>query len=192
MGTLSNQQASFAASSAPELLFLGASGSGKTEALIQSAVCALNEGATRVALFVGDFPLAQNFVYRVRRSMPWTDAKYSEPLRRFTIANGATLTIGFLDQFGGVDRYKGCNFDFVGVDNADLMRRDDAAWIATRARSDSAFAPRVRMTAKKLTGYVGERWADGVTGVITSVTSDNTHLHGDCVRALADLPPEMR
>lgn len=150
-------QTAFFESDAFELLYGGAAGGGKSEALVMDAInlCLTNPGY-RAILFRRTFPeIEKSLVPRV------TDVLYGHCRNRaqgmeWHFPNGSLLYLSHLQRNEDKERHKSVEYDYIGFDELTSFDEDQYTYLFSRCRG-SKDVPRFIRSASNSTGR-GHSW----------------------------------
>lgn len=150
-----------------EILYGGAAGGGKSDALLMGALQFADDPAYKGILFrrsLTDHDLPGSLMNRAKEWLaPFFDAKLCRWGRNNTIhfTKGGQLTFGYLDKEGsrGKERYQSANFHFIGFDELTHFTKEEYEYLLTRMRRDvkDAHIP-LRMRAGTNPGGRGHAW----------------------------------
>lgn len=117
-----DKQAEFLAASEQEVLYGGAAGGGKSDALVIDALGlaqgAIEWGGYRAVIFRRSFPELRELIDRTRAIYPIAvpGAVYRESDREWTFPSGAKIEFGYLESDGDRFRYQGRQYQYIGWD----------------------------------------------------------------------------
>lgn len=205
---------------AREAFYGGATGPGKSVALLMAALQFVDVPGYSALLLRRTY---QDLVLPkalIPLSMEWlaeSDAKYNQGTHAWTFPSGAKVVFGSLDKPRDVYRYQGAAFQFIGFDEATHIREFDYRYLFSRARRPSGItedigaAPdgttlaqvpvRVRATANPGGQYhewvyrrfVNKDTRSPHTIFIPGTLKDNPHLDAEeYTQALNELDPVTR
>lgn len=151
-----------------ELLFGGAAGGGKSDALIASAVtlCLLVPGG-KALLLRRTFPqLEQEIIPRLRERIPEKVAHYYPGNHTMVFhGNGSRLLLGHLDNTADAYNYQGGEFQLICWDELTQFSEWEYDYLSSRVRAAGAVADRMRalglkprMIASANPGGIGHNW----------------------------------
>jgi predicted phage terminase large subunit-like protein len=214
----SQKQLAFLLAPEREILFGGAAGGGKSDALLMAALqyvdvpgyAALIVRKQRVTLKMpgGLIDRAKGWL---RELAVWDEANYT-----FRFPSGATLTFGYLERPNDVYRYQSTEFQFIGFEElGEFKKSADYMFLFSRLRKGNALAGNAALASVPLRmvatanpigpgfGWVRERFvqrkekegaaADTSIRFIPSLLTDNPGLDKESYRqSLAKLPEFVR
>jgi len=124
-----------------EVLFGGSAGSGKSSALLASALQYCDVPGYSAILFrktITDHKLPDSILSRAKKWLePFLaskEVKWVSNENTFHFASGATLTFGYLDSEMHKYRYQSARFHFVGMDECTQIAEDDYLYLFSRIR----------------------------------------------------------
>lgn len=159
------RQAAFLLDNRKELLFGGAVGGGKSDALLMAALqyfdtpgyAALIVRTSRLALALPDGLIPRSHVW-----LRGTGAKWNAQDKQWTSPEGATLTFGYLENETDRYRYASSAYQFIGWEElTEFRREDDYRFMFSRLRGPASgplAAVPLRMRATTNPIGVGYRW----------------------------------
>jgi phage terminase large subunit-like protein len=154
------KQRTFLELDAQEALFGGAAGGGKTESLIMSALQYVDHPRYSAILMRRrevDLTKKNAILDRAREWFTGTAAKWDAKLGGFRFPSGATICFGHLTHLADREKWKGPEFQFVGIEELTDWSEEDYVFMFSRMRSVDAAVP-TRMRANTNPGGVGHEW----------------------------------
>lgn len=155
-------QAAFLLLSDLEVLYGGAAGGGKSEALLLGAlqyVDVPDYAALIVRRTYADLALPGAIMDRAKDWLvPHPDVRWNEDRKTFTFPSGSTITFGHLE--GPLDRYRyqSSEFQYVGCDEVTQLRESDYLYLFSRLRRLAEMPVPVRMRTATNPGGPGHEW----------------------------------
>jgi predicted phage terminase large subunit-like protein len=144
-------------SAAFEVLYGGAAGGGKSEALVVEALRYVHVRGYRAVLFRRTFPeLEQSLIQRSMELYPLLDGQYKTQGRRWVFPSGAQVQFGHMAGKTDHLRYQSAEFAFVGFDELTSFGEDQYLYLFSRARTTCGTPVRVRSATNP--GGVGHDW----------------------------------
>lgn len=144
-----------------EVLYGGAAGGGKSDALLMAALMFVDCPGYRAILFrktYTDLSLPDALMDRANQWLRPTDAKWDEQKKTWKFPSGATLTFAYLQHSGDKYRYQGAAFHFIAFDELTQFEERDYQYLFSRLRkSDGDLLP-LRMRAASNPGGTGHEW----------------------------------
>jgi predicted phage terminase large subunit-like protein len=195
-----------------EVLFGGAAGGGKTDALLMAALQFVewsNYSALLVRRTFRQLNQANSIMNRARAWLAHSDAVWNEADKRFTFPSGATITFGNLDREEDVYQYDSSEFSYIGFDEATSFSEAQYTYLFSRLRTTRDNPVPLRMRSASNPGNRGHDWVkqrfmigqplerlqnDFPTRFfLPARISDNPHLRSDdYLASLANLDPVRR
>ncbi|MCR4375903.1 MAG: terminase family protein [Acidobacteria bacterium] len=158
--TAQPRQAAFLLADEYAVLFGGARGGGKTDALLVHGIAVAQEHPRANVLF-----LRRNFAELAQpgAAIPRSEellaghASWNAGDHRWTLRNGSTLKFGHLSDSAAIQQYLGTQVDALLLDQAEQLTEDEYRRLQGSVRSTVAgLAPHVRLTANP--GGPGHAW----------------------------------
>lgn len=201
------KQAEFLANNERDVLFGGAAGGGKSDALLMAALQYVDVpgySALVVRRTFKDLNQPGAIMDRAQEWLRGTSAKWNNNDHRFTFPSGAVLTFGYLDSRRDIDQYQGAEYQFAGVDELTQMPEQWARYLFSRLRKPKegplAKVP-LRFRGATNPGGIGHEWVrkryvDKTTRTGTFIPSfleDNPSLdRNEYLQSLAELDATTR
>lgn len=212
------KQSEFLSANDDEVLFGGAAGGGKSDAIIIDALGAAfggwQNGNYRALLIRRTFPQLRELIDRTRVIYPAIDAgaTYKEADKVWEFSSGAKLIFGFCERDPDVYQYQGQQYQWIGVDELGHFPTPFVyEYLTSRLRSpDVSLRCYMRATCNPGPKWIMERFGIQKSGqpslvqldiegrtfrrrFIPSFLSDNKHLEGTGYRErLLQLPAAQR
>tara|TARA_Y100000356_G_scaffold57468_1_gene46548 strand:+ start:146 stop:1462 length:1317 start_codon:yes stop_codon:yes gene_type:complete len=196
----------FLKTTAQEVLFGGAAGGGKSSALLMAALQYVDVPNYSAILFrrtYADLALPGALMDRFRdwisnyEDIHWNANQYTA-----TFPSGARITFGYLNNSQDYLRYKGSEFQFIGMDEVTEIREADYRYLFSRLRRPSTgplsqVPLRMRAATNPAPNWVRQRFlvegSDKGRIFVPSKLTDNPGIDPDSYRAvLAELDPIER
>jgi predicted phage terminase large subunit-like protein len=189
-----------------EALFGGAAGGGKSSALLMSALQYVDVPGYSAILFrrtFADLSLPGALMDRFRLWMAsYDDVHWNANSYVATFPSGARVSFGYLNNTNDYLRYKGSEFQFIGMDEVTEIRESDYRYMFSRLRrpntGELAKVPlRMRAASNPAPNWVRQRFiVEGPTTgriFVPSKLADNPGIDADSYRqALQALDPIER
>lgn len=189
-----------------EALFGGAAGGGKSSALLMAALQYVDVPGYSAILFrrtFADLSLPGALMDRFRSWVnQYEDVHWNNNSFVATFPSGARISFGYLNNTGDYLRYKGSEFQFIGMDEVTEIRESDYRYLFSRLRRPAsgplASVPlRMRCASNPAPNWVRQRFI--VEGqekgriFVPSRLTDNPGIDADSYRqALSALDPVER
>ena len=145
----------------PEVLFGGAAGPGKTEALLMGALQLVEYPGYHALLLRRTFRQlnqSNSIMNRARQWLTNTDAVWNNTDKRFTFPSGATLTFGNLDAEDDVYQYDSSEFQYIGFDELTSFSDRQYTYLFSRLRTTIDNPVPLRMRSASNPGNRGHDW----------------------------------
>lgn len=146
-----------------EILYGGAVGGGKSDALLMAALQFVDcpqYAALILRKTYKDLSLPGALIPRSKEWLANTDAKWNENEKRWTFPSGATLTFGYIQYDNDKFQYQSSEFQFIGYDEVTQFDRREYTWMFNRLRrlEGSNIPNRVRAASNPADNWVKGRF----------------------------------
>src|ERR1051326_3956578 len=146
-----------------DVLYGGAAGGGKSDALLMAAAQYVDVPGYAAILLRQNFPDLMQPDALIPRSKAWWYGKadYNEQQKRWTFPSGATITFGYLERDDDVYQYQGAAYQFVGIDELTQHTENCFRYLFSRLRrpTDGPLSRiPLRMRAGSNPGGKGHEW----------------------------------
>lgn len=188
-----------------EVLFGGAAGPGKSEAILMAALQYVDQPDYAAIIFrrtYSDLALAGGLIPRSHEYLAGTDAKWNDTTKTWTFPSGATVSFGYLASPADKFRYQGSEYQFIGFDELTQFREEDYLYLLSRLRSKNTSVVPERVRATSNPGGRGHEWVKRRfvnpetrqdRAFIPARLDDNPSLNVEAYKAtLERLPPVER
>ena len=189
-----------------EALFGGAAGGGKSSALLMAALQYVDVPGYSAGLFrrtFADLSLPGALMDRLREWVaPIPEVHWNASTYTATFPSGARITFGYLNNRDDYLRYKGAEYQFIGMDEVTEIRESDYRYLFSRLRRPasgplSQVPLRMRAASNPAPNWVRQRFIvegkDAGRIFVPSSLTDNPGVDADSYRqALAALDPVER
>lgn len=144
---------------ADEILYGGAAGGGKSEAMLMDALKnAMKHGHCRIIMFRRTFPdLERSLILRSKQIFPRSVCEYNESKKRWTFKNGSLIEMAHMKMESDVFNYQGAEYDFIYWDELTHFTYTQYTYMLSRLRGVN---PEIKRQVKSATnpGGVGHAW----------------------------------
>ena len=214
----SQKQSEFLAATEDEVLFGGAAGGGKSDALIVDALGLQHQAVLwpkyRGLLIRQTTPQLRELIDRTRAMYPHVvpGAEYSEQAKEWRFPSGAKIIFGYAERDADALQYQGQEYQWIGIDELGHFRSPYVwEYLSSRLRSTNDAIPcYMRATCNPGPKWIRERWGFSVLGEASKVRidvngrlfrrrfvpsriDDNEHLRSTGYKErLMQLPPQER
>ena len=148
-------------SDVPEVMYGGAAGGGKSEALLMAALQYVEVPGYAAILFrktFQDLALPGALMDRANEILAPTNARWNGTEHCWTFPSGATLSFGYLEQENHRFRYQSSEFQFIGFDELTQFRERDYRFLFSRLRRKIDSQIPLRMRSGTNPGGSGHLW----------------------------------
>lgn len=177
------KQATFLACDDFEVLYGGAAGGGKSDALLIDALClqhgGLDNSNHRAVLFRRSFPELRDLISRSLELYQAIDpgAAYNQTEKIWTFSSGAKVEFGYLNNDTDRLKYRGRAWNYIGFDELTLWPTPTCyLYLFSRCRSTDRTLPRYIRATTNPDGpgqkWVMERWGIQEDGRATCIPVD--------------------
>lgn len=155
------KQAEFLRLTDREALYGGAAGGGKSDALLMAALQYVHVPGYAALLLrksYADLALPGALMPRAEEWLGETDARWNDKAKTWSFPSGATLTFGYLEHDDDRFRYKGAEFQFIGIDELTQHNEIVYRYMFSRLRRLEGSEIPIRMRAASNPGDRGHDW----------------------------------
>lgn len=182
-----------------EILYGGAAGGGKSDALLMAALMFADSPGYRSILFrktYTDLSLPDALMDRANQWLRPTDARWDDQKKTWRFPSGSSLTFAYLQHSGDKYRYQGAAFHFIGFDELTQFEEIDYRYLFSRLRKADGDMIPLRMRAASNPGGTGHDWVkqrfitspSASRKFIPSLMTENPYLDQEAYqRSLAEL-----
>lgn len=195
------KQAKFLMTNEKEILFGGAAGGGKSDALLMAALQYVEKKDYAAILFrrtYADLSLPGALMERAQEWLQGTAARWSDKEKTWHFPGGGTLSFGYLENEKDKYRYQSAEFQFIGFDELTQFALSQYTYLFSRLRRLKGSTIPIRMRAASNPGGVGHEWVKqrfiiGDRLFIPARLGDNPHIDADqYLQSLKELDPITR
>lgn len=144
-----------------EILYGGAAGGGKSDALLMGALQYVHVPEYRALLFrrtYKDLALPKALMDRADEWLSGTDAKWDASERTWKFPSGASLTFGYLENDRDKYRYQSAEFQYIAFDELTQFTETQYLYLFSRLRRLAGQDIPLRMRAASNPGGIGHQW----------------------------------
>lgn len=142
-----------------EVLYGGAAGGGKSEALVCEALRQIDKPFYRGLLLRKTFPQLEELISKslryYRAACP--GAKYNSAQHKWTFPSGAQIYFGSMPTKNSYLNYQGLSYEYIGFDELTHFTEEEYEYLLSRNRANGAGA-RVYVRATANPGGIGHSW----------------------------------
>jgi predicted phage terminase large subunit-like protein len=152
----------------PEILFGGAAGPGKSEALLMAALQFVDVPNYAAIIFRRTYTALARPGGLIDRAHEWlggTAAKWDSQEKTWRFPSGAALCFGYLADSTDRYNYQSSEFQFIGFDELTEFREEDYLFLFSRLRRLTTSQVPLRMRAASNPGNVGHLWVKRRWGI---------------------------
>jgi len=185
-----------------EVLFGGACGGGKSDALLMAALQYVEVPGYAAIIFretFTDLALADGLIPRSHEWLSGSGARYDPQTHTWSFPSGATVGFGYMDNENAHFRYQGAAYQFIGWDELTQHRENQYLYMFSRLRALAGSEVPLRVRGATNPGGIGHRWVErrfideetrqpGAVFVPAKL-ADNPHLRNDYLDSLGYLDP---
>jgi phage terminase large subunit-like protein len=145
----------------PEVMYGGAAGGGKSEALLMAALQFVEVPGYAAILFrktYADLALPGALMDRSHAVLEGTAARWNGQEKVWTFPSGATLSFGYLDTENDRYRYQSSEFQYIGFDELTQFKERDYRYLFSRLRRTVDNQVPLRMRSGSNPGGAGHLW----------------------------------
>jgi predicted phage terminase large subunit-like protein len=144
-----------------EVLYGGAAGGGKSDALLMAALQYVEQPGYSALLLrktFTDLTLPDALMDRARQWLNASDAHWHEPSRTWRFPSGAKLVFGYLADENDKYRYQSSAFQFIGFDELTQFTETQYSYMLSRIRRLAGVEVPLRVRAATNPGGRGHEW----------------------------------
>ena len=153
------RQAAFQARAEYEVLYGGAAGGGKSDALVAEALRQVHIPHYKGIIFRKTYPESRELILKSKRIYPkaFPGARYNSTEHVWTFPSGAKIYFGNMPHHDSYLNYQGLSFAFIGFDELTHFTQEEYEYLFSRNRADGP-GTRVYIRATANPGGIGHGW----------------------------------
>ena len=144
-----------------EALFGGATGGGKSDALLMAALQNVDIPGYSALLLRRTYPELTGPAGLIARAHEWlqpTKARWNAERREWRFPSGAVVQFGYMDSEQDRYRYQGAEYQFIGWDELTHFPEDWYLWMFSRLRKTKDLRVTLRVRGASNPGNIGHEW----------------------------------
>lgn len=176
-----------------EVLYGGAAGGGKSDAIIAEALRQVDNPNYRAIIFRKTYPQCRELIIKSMRiySAAYSDAEYNGSEHFWKFPSGAKIYFGSMPNSTSYLNYQGLSFSYIAFDELTHFTLEEYEYMISRNRADGK-GLRVYMRATANPGGIGHGWVKerfitaSPPGVAYTVESEITDKSGKKIKVERD------